>query len=147
MSKILKIIITLVGHLTGYTYSWNPGGGSTASISNLGVGNYTVTVTDSKSCTATATTSVNTSATYIVNVTPTNVGCYGQSTGGATVTVTGANGTVTYAWSTGATTQSVSALAAGTYNVTVKDGSGCAKTGTATITQPASAVSASVTTT
>ena len=131
----------------GYTYSWNPGGGSTASISNLGVGNYTVTVTDSKSCTATATTSVNTSATYIVNVTPTNVGCYGQSTGGATVTVTGANGTVTYAWSTGATTQSVSALAAGTYNVTVKDGSGCAKTGTATITQPASALSASVTTT
>lgn len=138
--------VTATGGTTGYTYSWSPSG-STATISNIGVGVYDVTVTDAKGCTATATASVNTSATYTVNVTSTNVNCFGGSTGTAQTTVTGANGTVTYAWSNGGTTQSIASLSANTYNVTVKDGSGCAKTGSTTVTQPASAVSASVTTT
>jgi len=137
--------VTASGGTAGYTYLWSPGAGSTTTISNLGVGVYNVTVTDTKSCTASATTSVNTSATYSVNVIPTNVGCFGQTTGGATVSVTGATGNITYDWSTSATTQSVTGLGAGTYNVTVKDGSGCAKTGSATITQPSAALSVSVT--
>jgi len=139
--------VTATGGTTNYTYLWSPGGASTTLVSNLGVGVYTVTVTDAHSCTATASANVNTTATYTVNVTPASVGCYGQSTGSATATVTGASGTVTYDWSNSATTQAINALAAGTYNVTVKDGSGCSKTVSTTVTQPASALSASVTTT
>ena len=136
--------VTATGGTTTYTYLWSNGGTST-SISSIGVGNYNVTVTDAHTCTATATTSVNTSATFVVNVTPTNVNCFGQNTGGASVTVTGATGNITYAWSNGGTASSISSLAANTYNVTVTDGSGCAKTGTTTVTQPVSALSVSVT--
>jgi len=41
-----------------YTYSWSPGSGSTASISGLDAGNYTVTITDDEGCTATSTVAV-----------------------------------------------------------------------------------------
>ena len=132
---------------TGYTYLWSPGGGSTTTINGLGVGTYTVTVTDAHSCTATASAGVNTTATFTINVTPSSVGCYGQSTGSATVSVTGASGTPTYLWNTTATTVSITGLAAGNYSVIVKDGSGCSKTASTTVTQPASALSATVTTT
>ncbi|PHN08124.1 T9SS type A sorting domain-containing protein [Flavilitoribacter nigricans] len=47
--------------------------------------------------------------------------CNGFSDGSATVNVTGAYGTVTYAWPGGQTTATVSNLAAGTYEVTVSD--------------------------
>ena len=56
-----------------------------------------------------------------------------------------ANGTGTYLWSTGATTQSITVSTAGTFNVTVTGANGCTNTGTATTTldntPPASGVS------
>jgi hypothetical protein len=53
-----------------------------------------------------------------VAITKTDAGC-GAPTGSATATVTGGTGPFTYLWSNGATTQSVSGLAAGNYHVTV----------------------------
>jgi len=51
-----------------------------------------------------------------------NYGCYAPATGYA------------YNWSNGATTEDLSGLAAGNYNVTVTDASGCTETGNHTIT-------------
>ena len=138
--------VTASGGTGSLTYGWS-NSATTTTINNLGVGNYNVTVTDGNSCTATASAIVNTSATFTVNVTSTNVSCYGQTTGSASATVSGANGTVVYLWSNGATTQNLTSLAAGTYNVTVTDASACPKTNSTTVTQPASALTASVATT
>jgi hypothetical protein len=42
--------VTATGGTPGYTYLWTPGGATTATISNLGVGTYVAVVTDSNGC-------------------------------------------------------------------------------------------------
>ena len=51
----------------------------------------------------------------------TNVNCFGASTGAIALQVQGGSGNFSYNWSNGATTQNLSNIAAGTYNVTVTD--------------------------
>ncbi|WP_170110183.1 T9SS type A sorting domain-containing protein [Flavilitoribacter nigricans] len=66
-----------------------------------------------------------------------DVSCNGGTDGAATVNVTGNFGTVTYAWPGGQSTQSVSNLAAGTYEVTVSDEIvDCSSTCMVTINEP-----------
>ena len=57
----------------------------------------------------------------------------GNSDGMVTISVTGGSGSYTYLWDTGATTQSINGLAAGTYDVTVTDTNGCSTTESVTI--------------
>jgi len=53
-----KASASATGGTGAYTYSWNPGGGSSASLSGLAPGNYTVTVTDSNGCATQTTTAL-----------------------------------------------------------------------------------------
>jgi hypothetical protein len=53
-----------------------------------------------------------------------STGCVGQPNGAIDLLATGGNGSLTYLWSNGATTQDVFGLAAGTYSVTINDASG-----------------------
>ncbi len=65
-----------------------------------------------------------------------SVSCNGDADGTATAGATGV-GPFTYLWSPGGqTTASVSGLAAGTYNVTITDATGCQGAESFTITQP-----------
>jgi len=50
---------TPAGGTTPYTYSWSPGGCTSATCTGLGVGIYTVTITDANGCTTTATDTVD----------------------------------------------------------------------------------------
>jgi L-ascorbate metabolism protein UlaG (beta-lactamase superfamily) len=66
----------------------------------------------------------------------TNVSIFGASDGTITLTVTGGTGTYTYAWSNGAITKDLSAVAAGTYSVTVTDSEDNSETHSATVSEP-----------
>ena len=66
----------------------------------------------------------------------TDVSCYGNTDGSATVTPGGGTAPYTFLWSNGATTQSLSNIAAGTYTVTVTESSGCASITSTTVNQP-----------
>src|SRR5690606_29980327 len=80
------------------------------------------------------------------NVSVTDVDCFGNSTGSATAVPTGGTGTyVNYQWSSSANnTATESNLSAGTYSVTVTDSDGCTNTETFTVSQPAAALSVSL---
>src|SRR6476469_9897919 len=108
-----------------------------------------MTVKDANGCTATqAVTITQPAAALSASITSqTNVLCFGNSTG--SVTVAGAGGTGAYTYSKDGITFVASgtfgSLAAGPYTITVKDANGCAATQAVTITQPAAALSASIT--
>ncbi len=112
----------------GGTYLWNTGA-TTASITTLVVGAYTVTVTNAAGCTASASGTVTTAAKPVPTVNNAAV-CRGTS---ATLTATGGG---TYLWSTGAATASISVspAASTTYTVTVTNAAGCTASATSTVT-------------
>lgn len=116
--------VTASGGVAPYTYLWN-NGGTTATISNLAPGNYTVVVTDSQGCGATAQVTVGGIPGIDLHITGVNGGC--AANGSANAMVTPGTGTPPYSflWNTGATTPVINNLTAGTYTVTVTDANGC----------------------
>ena len=126
---------TASGGTAPYTYTWS-NGGTTASISGLGAGTYTVVVTDSKGCSVTRAVIVTSTSGLSVSISSSNLKCNGDNNGTATANVTGGTSPFTYLWSNGATTSSISNLVAGVYSVSVTDKNGCSASATVTITQP-----------
>lgn len=126
---------TASGGTSPYTYSWS-NSHTTAAITGLAPGTYTLTVTDVNLCTKVTTAVVGCNgSTLAVTITNTvNVKCFGGSTGTATATATGGTTPYTYSWNTTPvqTTQTATGLAVGNYTVTV-NGTGVA---TVSITQP-----------
>lgn len=102
-----------------YTYLWD-GGQSTLVLSDVGPGTYAVEFTDANGCYGSKSAVVQNEGLppvieEIVVVNP--EGC-GNASGTASVVMQGA-GPFTYSWSTGASTQMVSDLSSGVYQVTM----------------------------
>jgi hypothetical protein len=114
------------GGTSPYTYSWSSGAGTTAAITGLSAGAYTVSVTDANGCLQTDAVTVSTTGLSIT-LTTTNVLCYGTNSG--SISVSGISGGVspyTYSWSRGlGTNSSITGISGGAYNVTVTDNNGC----------------------
>lgn len=107
----------------GTSYLWS--NGSTAQSVVVGTGGYTVRVTNSSGCSAvSAPTYVTINANPTASITPS--GTLMLCTG-TTQTLTAGNAT-SYAWSTGATTQSINVSTGGSYYVTINNSSGCSST-------------------
>ena len=141
------ITLTVTGGTTAYTYNWG-GGVTTQNRTALTSGTYNVTVTDANACTTTTSATITQPAAALsASTSTTNVLCFGGNNGAITLTVTGGTTAYSFNWGGGVTTQNRNALTAGTYNVTITDANACSTTTSATITQPAAALSASTSTT
>lgn len=79
-----------------------------------------------------------------LSTTPTDVLCDGDSTGTAMVTSNGGVAPYNYTWSNSATTQTISNLLPGTYQVTVVDSIGCSGIDSATVGAPPALASSAV---
>jgi gliding motility-associated-like protein len=138
------IAVAPTGGLVPYRYAWaGPGLNNplptTATISNLRAGTFTVTVTDERNCTTTSTITVtatsNTVSLTPAQITRNNATCTSAS-GSIVLAPTGGTGTYTYSWANsagaiaGATTNTLRNIPSGNYSVTVTDGSQCTATAT-----------------
>ena len=130
-------VITPSGGTTPYTYLWS-NGSTTAGITNLASGTYTVTVTDAKGCTASSISTINQPAAPLsLSATSNDINCTGNSIGSVNVTPTGGTTPYTYQWSNGSNQQNITNLSANTYTVTVTDANGCTAILSRAVTQPA----------
>jgi len=110
-----------------YSYIWSNGTATNPAI-NLGVGDYTATVTDNNGCLTTCMVSINESPKLTSAVSVVNVSCDSTSDGQATVVASGGTPGYTYQWDAaagGVTTSTVTGLVPGTYQVSVVDANGC----------------------
>ncbi len=134
---------TVQGGTPPFTYQWLPNGGNNANANGLLAGAYTVNVTDALGCISSSSVVVGTGPLPgNINITSTNVSCFGGSNGSATVTVNGGQQPYVYLWSNGGFTPTITNLSAGTYFVTVTSNGGCVTTDTVIITAPSSPVTA-----
>lgn len=117
------IDLNVSGGQTPYTYDWNNGANS-ASLNNLAPGPYSVTVTDGNGCNTVRNVTLTEPDSLLLSIATTDVSC-GQNNGSAVATVTGGTTPYTYAWSNGASIDSISNLAPGGYVLTVTDMNGC----------------------
>jgi hypothetical protein len=140
------INIAVSGGTTPYSFNWS-NGATTQNLTNLASGTYSVTITDAKGCTSSTNniTLSQPSAAISANIqSMQNVSCNGGGNGALNLTVAGGTAPYTYLWSNGATTQNINGLSSGIYNVTITDSKGCELQATGTVSQPANALSASI---
>ncbi|MDP1745405.1 MAG: gliding motility-associated C-terminal domain-containing protein [Bacteroidota bacterium] len=118
----------VTGGSSPYLYSWSPSGQTTANVTGLGAGSYTVTVTDLNSCSGIDSVTI-TSGNINITAGPDSTICSGQ-----TLTI-GSSGGTNYSWNSGETTASItiSPTDTTTYSVIVSNGS-CMDTAFVTIT-------------
>ena len=141
-------IVTISGGVAPYAYGWvNPVTGTTGTgailidggtdtIKNLIGGIWLVGVNDALNEQMGDTVFILEPTELMLNVSKTNVDCFGANNGSVTANVSGGTPPYSYNWSTMDMTQTVNSLTAGTYYVTVTDFSGCTKTDSATIAAP-----------
>ncbi len=131
---------------SGASYAWSFGDAGTSTLQNpthsySAAGSYPVIfqLTDVNGCITTTTQTICVYDAPVVTNTSLNPLCNGATNGSIDVNVTGgAPGTTfTYVWSNGATTQDLSNVGAGSYTVTVTDGTTtCFSTLSVTLTEP-----------
>lgn len=118
---------TLTGGSGNYSYAWS-NGSTSANLSFLPAGNYSVTVTDlEQGCSVNGAATVQSLSNiqgYFTTVSPS---CENSSDGLLAINIEAGSGTgpFSYLWSNGATTATASNLSAGFYSVTVSDAAGC----------------------
>ncbi|PKP29023.1 MAG: hypothetical protein CVU01_02085, partial [Bacteroidetes bacterium HGW-Bacteroidetes-18] len=123
-----SIIVTALGGTAPYSYLWS-NGGTEDQISNLTQGIYSVLITDANGCTNNTQFEVMQPTQIELQLADLSTVCSNK----ATVSALGGTGDYTYLWSNGATSESINAVAAGTYNVIVTDANGCTMTGNITL--------------
>jgi gliding motility-associated-like protein len=128
-----------------YTYRWN-NGETTAGVSNLSAGAYTLTMTDSKGCTTTASTMIQCSSTCnLVMSQPTALASCNAQTAQINVSWTGGQAPYNLTYS-GASTgtlngisgiaQQVNNLSAGNYSISIVDANNCSQIKSVTVITP-----------
>ena len=146
-----SIQVNAAGGAGNFTYLWNTSPAQTSeTITNIGAGTYSVTISDQNNCQIVAETILNEPTPLIATIDLySDVKCKGESNGTATPSVSGGttftNGLkYSYRWNdiNNQITPVATGLAIGTYTLTVTDANGCTNTADVVISEPLSALTA-----
>jgi hypothetical protein len=117
--------LNVYGGSTPYDYNWNNGAVS-QDISGLHGGNYDVTVTDAFGCAGYfSAVVINNTGGFVASIDTVIPETCGIANGSVQLSVSGGQAPYDFTWSNGPTTQNISNLAAGSYDVQVTDNLGC----------------------
>jgi len=135
------------GGTSPYTFSWS-NGEITPTATGLSAGVYMVTVTDGINCPS-VTSSITINQPSVVTTTSNidSVSCFGGNDGLITLSISGGNGSYTFLWSDGQTTQNATGLVVGQYTVEVIDSTNCQYFFTYDVYEPSTSLSATATVT
>ena len=124
-----------------YLYNWTSNNNFVSNnhnIDSLYAGNYYLEVIDSNNCTVYDTIIITEPTDFNIVKSQTNLLCYEDTNGTATVSVSGGSPNYTYQWNTTPiqTTAIATGLSAGTYSCTITDSNLCDTTVVFIITEP-----------
>lgn len=133
-TKTGSVAVVPAGGTRPYTYLWN-NFETDSLVTNAAAGWYVVQLTDSNNCFKYDSILITEPLEITITGTVTDVICFGASTGAIDITVSGGTPAYTYNWSNSTGTEDLTAIAAGTYTVTVTDVNLCTETETYIVTQ------------
>ncbi len=119
-----------------YTYIWTEPGQTSANLSGIGAGTYSVSIVDTYGCSGEISYDVTQPDLLTMNFAHVDILCRGGNNGSATVSVVGGVNPYTYDWEHGPTSSHISGLIAGTYSVVVNDLNGCTLSDYVEVLQP-----------
>ncbi|MBW8051926.1 MAG: T9SS type A sorting domain-containing protein [Cytophagales bacterium] len=127
--------VSVTGGTSPFAYTWS-NGDSLATADTLSAGVYIATVIDANGCSNFIAAAVSDSGGPDLLDNVINVSCYGGSDGAITTFISGGTQPYTFLWSNGDTTQNISGLVAGPYELTVNDAAGCISNASILVSQP-----------
>ncbi len=107
-----------------YTYTWSTGA-SADNITDLGKGTYSLTITDNNGCSVDTTFSLKEPTMLAGSTIISDESLPGANDGSIDLSVEGGTSPYSYHWSSGDTTEDLSGITGGIYEVTVTDLLGC----------------------
>lgn len=145
-----SINLAASGGSGAYNYDWADlsGNNNPQHRTALTAGLYTVTLSDANACTTSLSRTLTQSGVPGLNAVVSPVVCFNTATGAIQVSSSGGLPPYTYNWAdlnTNNEPEDRTALAAGTYTLTLSDAAACTVSATWTVTQPTSALSATLT--
>ncbi|MEL6969119.1 MAG: gliding motility-associated C-terminal domain-containing protein [Bacteroidota bacterium] len=124
-----SVELTVEGGLGPYTFDWS-NSGTTSTLENLCEGLYSVTVTDDFGTAFTEFIQIDPGITFTLDIVEDGTRCTNQETTTLDLSVNGGEAPYDFDWSTGATSEDLTGVTTGSYDVEVTDAQGCVSTAT-----------------
>ncbi|MEM9258531.1 MAG: SprB repeat-containing protein, partial [Bacteroidota bacterium] len=125
----IEVVITL-GNAVDYEWS---NGATSAGLTDIAAGPYSVTITDENGCLTVLRTQVEEAEALNAGAMIVPIGC--DTPGSITTDVSGGTPPYSYVWSDGSSADSLTVTDPGNYNLTIRDANGCSLTEAYTVSE------------
>lgn len=119
-----EILLTVEGGVPNYVYTWS-NNATVQHITDLSAGSYGLTVIDAHNCSQTDNIDVTQPSLLTSSHTVLNESCDSSIDGSVILNVSGGTSPFNFLWSNNETSQNITGLSAGIYDVTVTDSKNC----------------------